>query len=352
MAKKEVMQGNEALAESALRAGCRFFAGYPITPQTEITEYLAAKMNDMPDRAFVQGESELASINMVYGASGSGARAMTATAGQGLALMAEGMSQLADAQVPAVIVDVQRGGPGNGGTAPSQGDYNFVTKSLGHGGFHAFVFGPSTVQETADMVYEAFDIADEYRCVVMIMTDGMLGHLIESVELKPYRDLKALPPRPWTEKGNPEGRKLQICGGQPDIELEKARRIEKIYEKWERELARVEHFMTDDAEVILAAWGTVARTAKTAIRKLRAEGHKIGLIRPMTLHPFPKASFTKLDEKKVRHILVLEDSIPAQFYDDVMAALGGKPIPTTLYARSMGLQVSAEEAEEQLRKLL
>ena len=348
MAKKEVMQGNEALAESALRAGCRFFAGYPITPQTEVTEYLAAKMNDMPGRAFIQGESEVASINMVFGASAAGARAMTASSSQGIALMAECLSFCSSQTTPAVVVDISRS---ISGTNPSQMNYHFLTKSCGHGGFRAFCFAPSTVQETADMVYEAFDIADKYRCVVFIMTDGMLGHLIETVELKPYREFSDLPPRDWAPHGCGCGHVTH--GGTPYVRGEAlANRQVEMYKEWERELCRVDEFMLDDAEIVVAAWGTVARTAKTAIRKLRAEGHKIGLIRPMTLHPFPKASFTKLDEKKVRHILVLEDSIPAQFYDDVMAALGGKPIPTTLYARSMGLQVSAEEAEEQLRKLL
>ena len=351
MAKKQVMQGNEALAESALRAGCRFFAGYPITPQTEITEYLAARMNDMPGRAFVQGESEVASINMVFGASAGGARAMTATASQGLALMTEGMSLCNAQAIPAVIVDVCRGGPGNCGTEPSQMNYNFITKSVGHGGFKAFCFAPSTVQETADMVYEAFDIADKYRCVVFIMTDGMLGHLIETVELKPYRDLNDLPKRDYCPHGNECGHTTH-GGNAPLFGEAWADHHVKMYEEWERDLCRWEEFMADDAETLVLAWGTVARTAKTAIRKLRKEGHKVGLIRPLTLHPFPEKVIANIDEKRVKNILVMENSTPAQFYYDVKAALNGKQIPLHLYTRSMGIMISGEEAEEQLRKLV
>ena len=349
MAKKVVMQGNEALAESALRAGCSFFAGYPITPQTEITEYLAGKMNDMPGRVFIQGESELASINMVFGASATGARSMTATSGQGISLMQEGMSLLSETGVPAVVVDVQRGGPGNNDTNPSQADYNILTKSVGHGGAHAFVLAPSTVQETADMVYEAFDIADEQRCVVAIMIDGMLGHLMEAIELMPYRDLSELPPRPYTEKGNPAGNRLQA--GWDNLE-QVGKDLESKYEMWEKEMAKAEHFMTEDAEVIVAAWGTVARTTKTAIRQLRAEGKKVGLIRPKTLYPFPQESFANLDEKQVKHILSLENSYPVQFYNDVKASLAGKKIALSKKNRGMGYELSLEEIEEELRRLL
>jgi len=351
MAKKEVWQGNEALAESALRAGCRFFAGYPITPQTEITEYLSTRMNEMPGRAFIQGESEVASINMVFGASAGGARAMTATASQGLALMTEGMSSCVSQGIPAVIVDVTRGGPGNCGTLPSQMNYNFISKTVGHGGFKGFVFVPSTVQETADMVYEAFDIADKYRCVVFIMTDGMLGHLIEAVELMPYRDLNDLPKRDYCPTGNAGGK--TIAGGNPPIRGEAwAEHHVAMYEEWSREYTRVEEFLVDDADTLVLAWGTVARTAKTAIRTLRREGKKVGLIRPLTIHPFPTKIIADIDEKQVKNILVMENALPAQFYYDVMAALNGKPIPVSLYTRSMGNLISGEEAEEQLRKLV
>lgn len=354
MAKRDVMQGNEALAESALRAGCRFFAGYPITPQTEITEYMSGKMNDMPKRAFVQAESELAAINMVYGASGTGARSMTATAGQGLALMAEGMSQLADSGVPAVVVDIQRGGGGNGGIASSQGDYNFVTKGLGHGGFHGFVLGPSTVQEMADMVYDAFDIADQERCVVLVMADGTLGHLIESVELKPYRDLDTLPERPWVDMRTTDflAQKLHYCVAPHDTMEQRGVMAVEQYEKWEATMARAEHFMVEDAEVVIAAWGTVGRICKTAIRKLRTEGHKIGLIRPLTLYPFPNKDFEALNEEQVKHVIVFENAYPMQFYYDVKAAMGGKRIPLSKYNRGLGNEISLEEVEEQLRKLL
>ncbi len=351
MAEKEVWMANEACAESALRAGCRFFAGYPITPQTEITEYLATRMFELPGRVFVQGESELASINMVYGASCGGARAMTATSGQGFSLMAEGLSACVGAGVPAVFVDIQRGGPGNCTTEPSQMDYYMATKTIGHGGFKAFVLAPSSVQETADFTYEAFDIADKYRCLVIIMTDGMLGHLIETVELKPFRDLAELPARPWAARGNADG--TTVRSGRAPLQGEAwASEVVKMYDEWAKEMTRVEEFMTEDAETMVLAWGSAARVAKTAIRALRAEGKKVGLIRPITLNPFPNEVIASLDEKKVKNILVLEDALPAQFYYDVMCALNGKPIPVSLYTRCMGNMISPEEAEEELRKLV
>lgn len=351
MAKKEIMMANIACAESALRAGCRFFAGYPITPQTEITEYLATRMFELEGRHFVQGESELASINMVYGASASGARAMTATSGQGFALMAEGLSACVGSGTPAVFVDIERGGPGNCTTEPSQMDYYFATKTIGHGGFKAFVLAPSTVQETADFTYEAFDIADEYRCLVIILTDGMLGHLIETVELKPFRDLNTLPPRPWAARGNADGKTIRA--GRPPVAGEDwSREVVKMYEKWARELTRVEKFLAEDADTLVLAWGSAGRVAKTAIRALREEGKKVGLIRPITLNPFPYEAISSLDPNQVKNILVLEDALPAQFYYDVLFALGGKQIPVSLYTRCMGKMISPEEAEEQLRKLV
>lgn len=354
MAKKEAWQGNEALSESALRAGCRFFAGYPITPQTEITEYLAKRMPQLADRVFLQGESELASINMVYGASATGARAMTATSGQGLALMAEGLSQLSDTGVPAVVVDVMRAGPGNGGIETSQGDYSFVTKTMGHGGFKAFVFGPSTVQEVADMVYDAFDIADKYRVVALILSDGMLGHLIEAVELKPFKELDSLPERPWCEKDHPDSQKMQWCAYPapwcPKGEAH-AREIDAMYNAWQ-EIAEAEEFMMDDAEYVVTAWGTCARVAKTAIRALRAEGIKVGMIRPKTLVPFPLKPFADIDKSKVKKIINFENAIPAQFLVDVKAALaetGKYDIPLASYTHGMGICFSADEIENDLR---
>ena len=351
MAKKDVMMGNVACAESALRAGCRFFAGYPITPQTEITEYLSTRMFELEDRCFVQGESEVASINMVIGASCGGARAMTATSGQGFSLMTEGLSAMAGGAVPGVFVDIQRGGPGNCTTEPSHMDYYQAVKTIGHGGFKAFVLAPSTVQETADFTYEAFDIADKYRCLVIIMTDGMLGHLIETVELKPLRDLKELPARPWAARGNANGPTVR-SGSAPIRGEEWSKEVVKMYEEWDNELVRVEEYLMDDADTAVIAWGMAGRVAKTAIRALRAEGKKVGLIRPITLNPFPTKTIASLDEKKIKNILVLENALPAQFYYDVLCALNGKPIPVSLYTRCMGIMISPEEAEAELRKLV
>lgn len=351
MAKKEVMMGNVACAESAIRAGCRFFAGYPITPQTEITEYLADRMFELPGRVFVQGESEVASINMVIGASCGGARAMTATSGQGFSLMTEGLSAMAGGAVPGVFVDIQRGGPGNCTTEPSHMDYYQAVKTIGHGGFKAFVLAPGSVQETADLTYEAFDIADKYRCLVIIMTDGMMGHLIETVELKPMRDLSDLPARPWAARGNADGTTVR-SGGAPLRGEEWSRAVVEMYKEWDRDLVKYEEFLTEDADTLVIAWGMAGRVAKTAIRALRAEGKKIGLIRPITLNPFPTEVIRSLDENKIKNILVLENALPAQFYYDVLCALNGKPIPVSLYTRAMGIMISPEEAEAELRKLV
>lgn len=354
MAKRQAMMGNDALAESALRAGMTFFAGYPITPQTEITEYLATRMPEVPDRHFIQAESELGVINMVIGATSTGHRAMTATAAPGFSLMQEGISALAGANMPAVIVDVGRGGAGNSNVQPAQADYNLATKTMGHGGFRAFVLAPSSVQETADFTYEAFDIADKYRTVVYILTDGQLAHMIEPVELKPFRDLKDLPERPYCAYGKKPGTERKSLGwwmepGRGDEAI--AREHEKMYQEWAETETRWEEFMMEDAELVVAAWGTCARTAKSAIRKLRAEGVKVGLIRPITLHPFPEKVFANLDESRVKHILVLENAIPAQFYYDVKLALGGKKIDLALYNHCNGVLVTQEEAERELRKL-
>ena len=353
MAKSVAMQGNDALAESAIRAGMTFFAGYPITPQTEITEYLSTRMFEV-GRQFVQAESELAAINMVSGAACTGHRAMTATAGPGFSLMAEGMSWMAGSRIPAVICDIGRGGAGNSNTLPAQADYNFATKSIGHGGFKPFVLAPCSVQETADFVYEAFDIADKYRCLVYIMSDGMLGHMIEPVELKPFRDLASLPEKPYAAHGKKDGEERKAVGWhlEPNGDEKVARAQVEMYKLWDETETRYEAFMLEDAEIVVAAWGTCARVAKTAIRALRAEGYKVGLIRAITLHPFPSAPIASLDEGRVRHVLVLENAIPAQFYYDVKAALGGKSIPLSVYNRCCGNTITPEEALAELRKLV
>jgi len=351
MGKKVVMQGNIATAEAAIRAGCKFFAGYPITPQTTITEYLSWRMPEV-DGQFVQAESEVAAINMIIGSSAGGARTMTATSGPGLSLMAEGMSVLVAGRMPSVIVDVQRSGAGGGGILASQSDYNFVTKSVGHGGQRAYVLGPSSVQELADLTYYAFDFADKYRTPVIIMSDGTTGQMMEPVELPEFKT--EFPDKnDWIATGC-KGRERRIVKEYNFDNNELEQRYIKnneMYEKWAKEEVMLEEMMVEDAEIIIAAWGIGARVAKTTIKKLRAEGIKIGLIRPITLYPFPYETFNKLDPAKVKTVLAVEMSMPPLMYDDVRLGLEGR-IPVHSFTRAGGITITPEEIEEAARKLL
>ncbi len=337
----QILQGNIALCEAALRAGCSFYAGYPITPQTSITEYLSYKMEEH-GRDFVQAESEIAAINMVAGASAGGARAMTATSGPGFSLMAEGLSFIASSKFPAVVVNVGRGGPGGGNIKPSQSDYNYATKTLGHGGFRAFTIAPKSVQEIADWTYRAFDIAEKYNCLVIILMDGMLGQMMEPVQLP--EPLANIPKRENIVCGK-EGRERRVL---KDFETvpEKFELITKeraaLYEFWEKECAVADDYCMDDAEYVIAAWGSAARIAITAIDMLREEGIPIGLIRPVTLHPFPVHRFQALDSNKIRKVMSIEMSDPRQFYYDVNFSLENR-IPLTYYTRSGGMVLSPDE---------
>lgn len=345
---KVVLDGNTALAEAAVRAGCRFFAGYPITPQTTITEYLSQRMPEVGGE-FIQAESEVASVFMVQGASGVGARAMTATSGQGFALMTEGMSILNAHNFPAVIVDVQRGGAGSCPILPSQSDYNFATKSVGHGGFKAYVLGPSTVQEAVDLTYEAFDFAQKYRCLVLILTDGMQGLMMEAVTLPEFKEVAL--DNSWTARGTRHGERHEVGPVLTMNEENWTKPHDAMYKLWAEKEVKVEKYLLEDADTVVVAWGTAARTCKTPIKKLRAEGKKVGMIRPITLNPFPYETIKSLDPTQVKNVIVMENSLPAQLYFDVDYALGGK-IPLHLYTRSAGFIISPEEAEIELRKLV
>ncbi len=350
MSKKVIMSGNTALAEASIRADCRFFAGYPITPQTTITEYMADNMIPAGGE-FVQAESEVAAINMLIGASAVGARVMTATSCQGLSLMAEGMSSMCAQKIPAVIVDVQRGGAGSGSIAPSQCDYSFVTRSLGHGGLHAYVVGPSTVQESVDLTMFAFDKADEERCPVLILTDGVLGLMMESVELP--EPVEKIPERDWIITGREGMRPKKLT--QDNIKPAAAQEQNLIgygrqYARWE-ENPMYEEYLTEDAEVVIVAWGTVARVAKTAVRQLRAQGHKVGMIRPISLYPFPTQVIRSLDPRKVKHIVVAEHAMPGQMLHDVEYAVQGK-IPIDYCFHCAGVLLSPEEIADACRNVL
>lgn len=351
MAKKEMIEGNIAMAEAALRGGCRFFAGYPITPQSPFLEYLSWRMEEVGGE-YVQAESEVASSNMIMGASGAGARACTATAGMGLSLMMEALSWTTAGEYPAVVVHLQRGGAGASGGGPSQTDYNYVTKTLGHGGLPPYVLAPSSVQEAADMLYDAFDFADKYRCVVFILTDAMVGQVMEPVEFKPFKT--EFPVKPWAVSADLKDRKSNIINPIADMNQygpPSNRRFEARYKKWEKEEVQYEEYFMKDAETVLIAYGTAARIARGAIDNLREEGKKVGMFRPITLVPFPVYHIRTFDTEKIKNILVSEIAVPAQFYLDVERANLNR-IPLHLFDRSWGEIFTTEEIETELRKLL
>jgi len=290
----ELMRGNEAIAEGAIRAGCRFFAGYPMTPLTELFEYMAKRM-PQAEGTFLQCESEVAGISMIWGAACTGTRALTASAGPGISLMSEGLSTLAAGQLPCVIVDVMRAGPGLGRIAPSQADYRQVTKGGGHGDYHAIVLAPSSTQEMAELAALAFYLADFYRNPVILLMDGILGQMMEPVDFDRVKPWPA-PDKPWALRGKGNGPRKVICAVPFDdaglIQLnqeltEKYREIEEKEQRWEE-------FFIDGAKLVVLAFGSSARISMDAVRAARAEGLPVGMIRPITLWPFPKRAFEKI----------------------------------------------------------
>lgn len=326
-----LMKGCEAIAEAAVRAGCRFFAGYPITPQNEIPEYFSRRLPEVGGN-FVQGESEVASVNMVYGAASTGTRSMTSSSSPGIALKSEGISYCAAARIPMVYANISRGGPGVGAIQPAQQDYFQATKASGNGGFEMMVLAPATVQEAVDLTYAAFDYADRDRNPVLILADGVIGTMMEPVELpemKSDEEIAAIK----------EGKKSWACIGheldyanrawiQPGHwitdDMQKANEeAEEMYKSWEKDIM-VEEYMVEDAEVVIAAYGISGRIGKSVVDIFRKEGKKVGLIRPITVHPFPYKSFDNIDYSKCKGILDVEMSIPAQFVNDVEAAVKGR----------------------------
>ncbi len=321
---KVLMKGNEALAEAAIRAGCRHFFGYPITPQTEVSAYMAKKMPKIGG-TFLQAESEVAAINMVYGAGGAGVRVMTSSSSPGISLKQEGISYIAGADVPCVIVNIVRGGPGLGGIQPAQSDYFQATKGGGHGDYHLVVLAPSSIQEMVDLTSDAFDIGDKYRCPVMIMGDGMLGQMMEPVEFKDA-DVSELPEKTWATTGTGMKRKKNIINS---LFLEASELEKLVLERQERyaEIAknevRYEAVDIEDADIILVAYGTTSRIAKTAMAKAKEQGLKVGIIRPITLWPFPFEAFQKALNGKEKKFLCVEMST-GQMIEDVKLAVGDK----------------------------
>ena len=323
------MKGCEAIAEAAVRAGCRFFAGYPITPQNEIPEYFSRRLPEVGG-TFVQGESEVASVNMVYGAGQTGTRCMTSSSSTGVSLYSEGISFCASARIPIVYANVMRGGPGIGSIQPSQQDYMQATKASGNGGFQMLVFAPSTVQEAADMTYRAFDYADRDRNPVLILADGVIGTMMEPVELPPMRSEEEVAAmkeskRSWACVGHKVGEESFsfIEPGCFHTERLQQRNEEaaELYKSWEPEC---EEYMLEDAEVVLTGYGISARIAKAAVNQLRTEGKKAGLIRPLTVNPFPYEAYEHINYDVCKGVLDIEMAIPALMFRDVKEGVRGR----------------------------
>jgi 2-oxoglutarate ferredoxin oxidoreductase subunit alpha len=345
---KELWKGNEALAEAAVRAGLVAYFGYPITPQTELLEYLSLRMVKL-GRAFLQAESELAAINMVYGAACTGVRTMTSSSSPGISLMQEGLSYIAASEVPAVLVDIMRGGPGLGNIQPSQGDYFQVTRSCGHGDFHPLVLAPATVQEAVDLIYEAFDLAEKYRTIVIVVADGNIGQMMEPAEMPPMREVKTDSPD-WalTGAGKRDYRIItSLFLGAEKLEALNLRLQEKIKRMVKHEVRYQEH-RVDDAELLIVGFGTMGRIAQTAAEMAREQGIKAGVFRPVSLFPFPEARLEELS-RRVRRILVVEMSA-GQMIEDVRLAVG-KDYPVEFYGRMGGIVPLPDDVLEAIQRI-
>ena len=344
MAKK-LMKGNEAMAEAAIQAGCRYFFGYPITPQNQIPEYLSRRMPEVGG-VFLQAESEVSASNMVYGAAGAGARVMTSSSSPGISLKQEAISYMACAELPCVIVNMVRSGPGLGGIQPSQGDYFQATRGGGHGDYRLVVLAPASLQEGVELMQEAFDIADTYRIPTMVIGDGMLGQMMEPVEFGTYTPRK-VPEKTWASDGNSAKRGYRNIINSLYIEpadLEEVnKRLQARYAEITAKEVKYEKFQCDDAEVVLVAYGTTARVAKSAIRILREQhGIKAGLMRPITLWPFPEQVLRTLaEEEHVKHFLAVEMSA-GQMVEDVRLAVENRK-PVHFYGRTGGYVPTQKE---------
>ncbi len=340
------MKGTEAIAEAAVRAGCRFFAGYPITPQNEIPEYFSRRMPEVGG-VFVQGESEVASISMVYGAASSGTRAMTSSSSPGISLKSEGISYCAAARIPIVYCNVVRGGPGVGAIQPAQMDYLQATKASGNGGFQMLVLAPSSVQEAIDLTYAAFDYADRDRNPVLILADGVIGTMMEPVVLPPMKsdeEIAAIKEgkRPWAIVGHKldYSHRSWIEPGHwsPGEWQSRNKKLAALYDSWQKDI-QVEEYMLEDAEIVIASYGISGRISKSAVEILRKEGIKVGMIRPITVNPFPYGAFDRLDYSKIKGILDVEMAIPALFVKDVEKGVKERcPIDTCLTSGGIIMQ--------------
>lgn len=355
---KVLMKGNEAVAEAAIRSGCRLYFAYPITPQSELIEYMA-KMMPKVNGTFLQAESEVAAINMVYGAGGAGKRVMTSSSSPGISLKQEGISYCAGAEIPCVIVNVQRGGPGLGDIQPGQSDYYQAVKGGGHGDYHLIVLAPSSVQEFADMASDAFDLADKYRNPVLILGDGMLGQMMEPVEFKPAKTDEEIAKlgeqhkswciHPKTDENDHHHHEINSLELDPSV-LEK--HVHDLYEKYaivEKNEVRYDTYnLNDDNEVLCVAFGTASRIVKSAIDELKAKGKSVGLIRPITLWPYPYKQIQSAIGPKVKKVYVFELNT-GQMLDDVKIAVNGK-LPVDFWGKVGGIVFTPAEIEAKLEQ--
>ena len=342
-----LMKGNEAMAEAAIQAGCDAYFGYPITPQSEVPEYLSREMQ-LRGGVFLQAESEVAAINMVYGAAGAGARVMISSSSPGISLMQEGISYIACAQLPCLIVNVNRGGPGLGTIQPSQGDYFQSTKGGGHGDYRLIVLAPNSVQEMADFVYLGFELAEKYRNPVLMLSDGAIGQMMERVVFR-KKELKKVD-KPWATTGKTPDRQRNIITSlfmQPEVMEKVNLSLLAKYKEIEKNEVRYEEIMTDDADFLIVAYGLSARIAHKTIELARESGLKWGLLRPITLFPFPYDKIKELSSK-VKAISTVELNM-GQMLEDVRLAVEGK-VPVSHYGRLGGIIPSPEEVEENLEK--
>ena len=347
---KELLKGNVAFAEAAIRAGCEAYFGYPITPQTEALEHMATRMPEL-GRVFLQAESEIAAINMVYGAACSGVRVMTSSSSPGISLMMEGLSYIAGSEVPVVLVDIMRGGPGLGNISPSQGDYAQMVKGGGHGDYKMIVLAPATVQEIIDLTYEAFDLAEKYRTIVVVLADGSLGQMMEPAELPEMLPVRSFEDRPdWALVGAKNRAPNIITSIYMDPIAEEKFNLKLIekYKQIEKNEVRYTELEMEDAEIAVVAFGTAGRIVQSAIKMAREDGIKVGLLRPISLYPYP---FDRVREtsKQVKAILVVEMNA-GQMLEDVRLAVEGR-IPVEFYGRMGGVMPLPDEVLDEIKNL-
>jgi len=345
---RELLEGNWAMAEAAVRAGLQAYFGYPITPQTEILEWMSARMPEL-GRAFVQAESEVAAINMVYGAACTGVRVMSSSSSPGVSLMMEGLSYIAGTEVPVVLIDVVRGGPGLGNIQPSQGDYNQIVHGGGHGDYHSIVLTPASVQEAIDLVTLSFDLAEKYRTIAVVMADGSIGQMMEPAELPPMQPVKTVYPD-WAVRGA-EGRKSRLLSSiymQPELEEIANLRLLETWNLIQTNEVRYREYYLEDAEIVVIGFGTAGRVSLTAVRAARAKGIKVGLLRPITVSPFPTKQISELAGRAQSFLVVEMNS--GQMLEDVRLAGAGR-LPIEFYGRMGGVVPFPDEILSEIHRV-